>query len=102
MVTQTILNKPPYLHNPAALATDCLTTTKFQVGPWLRRSWQSGRFRHQRSAVQIQTLAINIFKPISVNCFQAKMKIRKKVAGNGPLKKLNFKAVPKVIFVLLS
>ena len=27
-------------------------------GQWLWRSWQSGRFRHQRSAVRIPTSAI--------------------------------------------
>ena len=26
-------------------------TTKKVLGPWLWRSWQSGRFQHQRSAV---------------------------------------------------
>ena len=47
-------------------------------GPWLWRSWQNGRFRHQRSAVRIPTSAMNYFECISDNCFPEKTKIKKK------------------------
>ena len=57
------------------------------VGPWLWRSWQSGRFRHQRSAVRIPTSAINYFECISVNCFPEKTKIKKKRLGMAQFKK---------------
>ena len=57
------------------------------IGPWLWHSWQSGRFRHQRSAVRIPTSAMNYFECISVNCFPEKTKIKKKRLGMAQLKK---------------
>ena len=54
------------------------------MGQWLRHIWYSGRFQHQRYAVRIQSLT-KFISPI--NCIE-KTKIKKKEAGNGPLKNL--------------
>ena len=51
---------------------------------WL--SWQSGPFRHQRSAVRIQSLA-KFYHVFTINCIE-KTKITEKEAGNGPFKKI--------------
>ena len=56
--------------------------TNYQVaGQWLWLSWLSGRFRHQRSAVQIQSLALFYMEHLfTVNCVE-KTKIKKKRPG---------------------
>ena len=63
---------------------------------WLWLSWQSGRFRHQRSAVQIQSQAkflLNI-----VNCqLCRKDENKEKEAGNGPFFKKTLK-IPHMVF----
>ena len=54
-------------------------------GQWLWLSWQSGRFRYQRSAVPIQTPA-NFYRTFiycQLYCNE-KTKIKEKEAGNGP------------------
>ena len=54
------------------------------LGQWLWLSWQSGRFRYQRSAVRIQTSAhfYRTFIYCQLYCFE-KTKIKEKEAGNG-------------------
>ena len=54
---------------------------KYNIGPWLWRSWQSGRFRHQRSVVRIQTSAkffenICVFRSIAIQKSRIKKKKR--------------------------
>ena len=59
------------------------------LGQWLWLSWQSGRFRYQRSAVRIQTPA-NFYRTCIIYCQLyciEKKKIKEKEAGNGPFKK---------------
>ena len=55
----------------------CLWQSIRTTWPWLWRSWQSGRFRHQRSVVWIPTSA-KFYLCISVNCNSVKTKIEKK------------------------
>ena len=55
------------------------------VWPWLWRSWQSGRFRHQRSADRTPTSA-RFFQLSAVICIE-KTKTKGQEAGNGPFKK---------------
>ena len=56
-------------------------------GQWLWLSWSSGRLRHKRSAVRIQSSA-NFYRTfVAVNCIE-KTKIKKKEVGNGPFKKI--------------
>ena len=51
-----------------------------------RLSWQSSHFQDQRSAVRIQSsVNFDIEHLFTCNCFE-KTKIKKKQAGNGPLK----------------
>ena len=59
-----------------------------QIGPWLWRSWQSGRFPYQRSVVRIPT-STKIISNISVNCYPEKTKIKKKRPGMAHLKKVH-------------
>ena len=55
-------------------------------GQWLWLSWQSGRFRQQRSAVQTQSSAKFLLS--IVNCqLCRKDKNKEKEAGNGPFSK---------------
>ena len=59
------------------------------LGPWLWRSWQSDRFRHQRSVVRIPTSAmINLYSNIIICQLQPrKDENKEKEAGKGPSKK---------------
>ena len=61
------------------------TQTFLEFGQWLWLSWQSGRFRYQRSAVRIQTSA-NFYRTLiycQLYCIE-KTKIKEKEAGNCP------------------
>ena len=52
-----------------------------QFGQWLWLSWQSGCFKHQRSAVRIQSLAKFYMEHLfTVNCIE-KTNINKKMPG---------------------
>ena len=54
-----------------------------KTGQWLWLSWYSGRFRHQRSVVRIQSLEFFLLiLNICLLCI-AKTKIKKKEAGDG-------------------
>ena len=53
----------------------------FKVGPRLWRSWHSGGFRHQRSAIWILTSAIKSSNVIMSIAIQKSQKIKKKRSG---------------------
>ena len=55
-------------------------------GPWLWRSWQSGRFRHQKSMVRIPTSAmINLYLNVIICQLQpSKDENKEKEARKGP------------------
>ena len=55
--------------------------------PWLWRSWQSSRFRHKRSVVQILISAIKSLNIIISQLQSRKDENKEKEAGNGPIKK---------------
>ena len=77
----------------------CIPKTRYMIystknpsnGPWLWCSWQSGRFRHQRSVVRIPTSAmINLYSNVIICQLQPrKDKNKEKEAGKGPFKKKN-------------
>ena len=62
-----------------------VSSTYSIFGPWLWRSWQSGRFRHQSSVVLIPTLT-KFFENICQLQFR-KDKNKVRGAGIGPFKK---------------
>ena len=66
---------------PSFMSTQCV------LGPWLWRSWQSGRLRHQRSTVQIPTWAIKFSNIIICQLQSRKDENKEKEAGNDPIKK---------------
>ena len=55
------------------------------TGLWLWLSWQSSRFRYQRSAYRIQSSALIFLNKFTVE----KTKIKRKEAEKGPLKSSN-------------
>ena len=62
-----------------------ISQTLYDRWEWLWLSWQSGRFRYQRSSVRILTPA-NFYRTI-IYCqmyYIEKTKIKEKEAGNGP------------------
>ena len=71
----------PTQQRPSWKAEDDCTT-----GSWLWRSWQSGRFRHQRSAVRIPTSAI-FWTYLSVNNYPENTKVKRKRPGMAQFKK---------------
>ena len=56
------------------------------IGQWLWSSWQSGRFWHQRTRVQIQSSAIFIKDLFTVRCYDKRTN-KEKESGKRPFKK---------------
>ena len=62
-----------------------MTTRSIKAGQWLWFNWQSGQFRHQRSAVRFQLLSKKLFNICSLSTVMKRQNSGKE-ARNGALK----------------